>query len=79
MKKTIPLTHVQGSGVTEEPAGHSAYTSAVAEISQHCLYSVCDVWVTSCLEKEQGFLLLLSVVCQSVGIRERRHNRRLAV
>lgn len=57
--------------MTEELAGHTVYTSAVAEISQHCLYSVCDVWVTSCLEKEQGFLFLFSVVCQPAGIWER--------
>lgn len=71
IKKTIPLFQGQGSSVTEELAGHIVYMSAVAEISQPCLYSVCDVWMTSCLEKEQGFLFLFSVVGRPAGIRER--------
>lgn len=72
VKKTIPLFHGGRASLTEELPGCIVSTSAVAEISQRCLYRVCDVWVTSCLEKEEhGFLFLLSAVCQPAGVRER--------
>lgn len=59
----------------EELPGHIVYMSAVAKISQHCLYNACNVWVTSCLEKEEhSFLLLFNVVCQPAGIRGRGKN-----
>jgi hypothetical protein len=67
IKKTTQLF-----SLLEELAGHIVYMSAVAKISQHCLYKACDVWITSCLEKEEhSFLLLFNVVCQPAGIRAR--------
>lgn len=77
IKTTIPLSRGQWSSQTEDLPGYIVYTSAVAKLSQHCLDSICDVWVTSCLEKEaHGFLLLCSVVCQPAGIRGRGRKSR---
>lgn len=62
IKKTIPLFHGQWSSLTEELPGYIVYTSAVAKISQHCLYSICDVWVTSCLEKKKSMASFFCLV-----------------
>lgn len=70
-RKQSHYSTVRDSAWLENRQPTSAYTSAAAKISHHCLHSVCNVWVTSCLEKEEhSFLSSANVLCQPAGVRE---------